>query len=333
MKIVKEPTARMNDLLRKTASADPKVAQAAQYEFAQALQTPLRQGVLSGDIVDGIFEQEELAPGATSDFPLDFVAPGTEKNYVAYTMPNAGYIPERHVEGDYVKVPTYNVSAAIDFLIRYARDARWNVVGRALQVLEAMFVKKLNDDAWHTLMSAGADRNILVFDSAASAGQFTKRVVSLGKTIMRRNGGGNSTSLNRSRLTDLYISPESMEDMRDWGVDQVDEVTRREIYMAEDGAINRIFSVNLHDLDELGENQEYQNYFTSELGGSLASGDVELLVGLDRSRNHSFYMPVREKINIHEDPVLHRKGRVGYYGRGEYGVAVCDNRAVLLLSC
>jgi hypothetical protein len=319
-------------LLRRTASSDPKVAQAAQYEFAQALQTPLRQGVLSGDIVDGIFEQEKLAPGATSDFPLDFVAPGTEKNYVAYTMPNAGYIPERHVEGDYVKVPTYNVSAAIDFLIRYARDARWNVVGRALQVLEAMFVKKLNDDAWHTLLSAGADRNILVFDSAASAGQFTKRVVSLGKTIMRRNGGGNSTSLSRSRLTDLYISPESMEDMRDWGVDQVDEVTRREIYVAEDGAVNRIFSVNLHDLDELGENQEYQNYFTSELGGSLASGDVELLVGLDRSRNHSFYMPVREEINIHEDPVLHRKGRVGYYGRGEYGVAVCDNRAVLLLS-
>jgi hypothetical protein len=263
-----EPTAEMTALLKKSGSMDYNESTAAVRELAVALQTPLRAGVLSGDITDGIFERVALAPGATSEFPLDFIAPGTEKNYVAYTIPNHGYIPERHVEGDYVMVPTYDIGSSIDWLLKYARDARWDIVSRAMQVLEASFVKKINDDAWHTLLTAGVDRNIVVYDSAASAGQFTKRLVSLMKTVMRRNGGGNSTSINRGKLTDLYISPEAMEDIRDWGVDQVDEVTRREIFVAADGTFNRIFSVNLHDLDELGEDQEYQLYFSSTLSGS-----------------------------------------------------------------
>jgi hypothetical protein len=325
-----EPTAEMTALLKKSGSMDYNESVAAVRELAVALQTPLRAGVLSGDITDGIFERVPLAPGATSEFPLDFIAPGTEKNYVAYTIPNHGYIPERHVEGDYVMVPTYDIGSSIDWLLKYARDARWDIVSRAMQVLEASFVKKINDDAWHTLLTAGVDRNIVVYDSAASAGQFTKRLVSLMKTVMRRNGGGNSNSINRGKLTDLYISPEAMEDIRDWGVDQVDEVTRREIFVAADGTFNRIFSVSLHDLDELGEDQEYQLYFSNTLSGSLASGDVELVVGLDRSNNDSFVMPVRAEVQVFDDPALHRKRRAGFYGWGEYGFAVLDNRRILL---
>lgn len=34
----------------------------------------------------------------------------------------------------------------------------------------------------------------------------------------------------RSSLSDLYFSPEVMDDIRRWGVDQIDEVTRRELY-------------------------------------------------------------------------------------------------------
>ena len=82
-----------------------------------------------------------------------------------------------------------------------------------MEVLEASFVKKMNDDGWHTILAAGVDRNIVVFDSDAAAGQFTKRLVNLMKTVMRRNGGGNSSSNNRGQLTDLYVSPEAMEDL------------------------------------------------------------------------------------------------------------------------
>jgi hypothetical protein len=190
----------------------------------------------------------------------------------------------------------------------------------------------MNDDGWHTILAAGVDRNILVYDADATAGLFSKRLVSLMQTVMRRNSGGNSASVGRGKLTDLYVSPEALEDVRNWGLDQVDEVTRREIYTAApgDAVITRIFGVNLHDLDELGEGQEYQNFFTTDLSGSVQGSDLELVVGLDQSTSDSFVMPVKEALQVFEDPTLHRQQRAGYYGFAELGFGVLDNRRVIL---
>ena len=328
--MMNRPTAEFLDLLRRSGSSDKTVAIAAQREVAKALETPLRKGVLFGDIVSGVYEAMPLEPGASPEFPLDLLAPGTEMEHVAYTNPGNGRIPERHVEGDYVMINTYGITSSIDFLLKYAREANWNVVARAMQVLESSFTKKMNDDGWHTLLAASVDRNILVFDADAAAGQFTKRLVSLMKTVMRRNGGGNSVTAP-GRLTDLYLSPEAIEDIRNWGVDQLDEVSRREVYVAADNgpAITRVFGVNLVDIFELGDGQEYQNYFVNDLGGSLQGSDVELVVGLDRSSNDSFVMPVKSTVEVWEDETLHRHQRQGYYGWAELGFAVLDNRRVL----
>ena len=233
-----KPDDHFIELIQRSGSVDKNEALAAQRELAVALETPLRKGVLVGDVLDGIFEKIQMAPGSAAEFPLDLLAPGTENQHVAYTNPGHGRVPERAVEGDYVMVPTYTVASSIDYLLRYAREARWDVVGRAMQVLEAGFVKKMNDDGWHTLLAAGVDRNVMVYDADAAVGQFTKRLISLMKTVMRRNAGGNSGSLNRGKLTDIYLSPEALEDIRNWGLDQVDEVTRREIYQAGDEFFN-----------------------------------------------------------------------------------------------
>ena len=325
-----EPTPEMNQLLSRAGSLQREESLAATSELAKALELPLRQGVMSGNILDGIFEAINLQPGATAEFPLDFLAPGTEKEFVAFTIPNHGRIPERHVEGDYVMVPTYDVGASIDWLLKYARDARWDVVGRAMDVLQGQFVKKMNDDGWHTLLSAGADRNILIYDGDASSGMFSKRLVSLLKVVMRRNGGGNSTSINRGELTDLYISPEGHEDIRNSGVDEVDPVTRRDLIVGEGGLLVRIFQVNLHTLDELGEGQEYQNFYTTDLSGTMPAGKNEIVVGLDLRNNDSFVMPVRAPVQVFEDEALHRQRRAGMYGWAEHGFAALDTRRVLL---
>ena len=326
------PDEQFIELLKRSGSSNKLEALEAQNELAVALESPLRQGVLIGDVLGGIFERMPMEPGSSVEFPLDLLAPGEENEHVAYTNPGHGRIPERAVEGDYVMVPTYTIASSIDYLLRYAREARWDVVGRAMQVLEAGFVKKMNDDGWHTLLAAGVDRNILVYDGDAADGQFTKRLVSLMKTVMRRNGGGNTGSVRRGSLSDIYLSPEALEDIRNWGIDQVDEVTRREIYMAGDDAsiITRVFGVNLHDMDELGEGQEYQVFFTSQLAGSLQGTDPELIVGLDLAKNDSFVMPVKQEVQIFEDDTLHRHQRAGFYGWAELGFAVLDNRRILL---
>jgi hypothetical protein len=50
-----EPTPELTDLLVRSGSLNKEEAIAANAEFAKALELPLRQGILNGDILDGIF--------------------------------------------------------------------------------------------------------------------------------------------------------------------------------------------------------------------------------------------------------------------------------------
>lgn len=329
------PTEQMKGLLRTVGSNDPKESLAAQYELAEALTLPLRQGVLSGPILGNIFQSVPVeSTNSTFEYPLDMLTPGSEGDFVAFTIPNHGRIPGRHVESDYITIPIYDIGNGIEWNMKYARDARWDIVRRAIEIMRMGFVKKLNDDGWHTILAAAADRNIIVYDADASAGQFTKRLVSLAKLTMRRNGGGNSTSTNRGLLTDLFVSPEAVEDMRSWGVDQVDDTTRRQIWLADDGSLNNIFSVNIIAYDEFGVGQEYETYLETDLSVSPVStgSDVELGVGLDLRAKDSFVMPVKQEVQIFPDESMHRRRKMGYYGWAEQGFAVLDNRRCILIS-
>ncbi|UCG02432.1 MAG: hypothetical protein JSW11_00270 [Candidatus Heimdallarchaeota archaeon] len=332
-----KPTQDQIELLRCTGSNNKTEALEAMHSLAQALQVPLRSALLDGDILDGIFAVEELDPSATAEYPLDLYQTGQENDYVAYQIPSEGALPQRTVVGDAVTIQTYQVGNSIDWPLRYARTARWNIVARAMEVLEAGFVKKMNTDGWRVIIAAGVGRTDyaggapLVYDSAANVGQFTKRLVSLMKTTMVRLAGGNSATPNRGRLTDLYISPEALEDIREWDKDEVDDLTRREIFTSEDdgGPMARIYGVNLHPLDELGVGQELQTYFAT-LGVSMGTNDEEIVIGLDLSHGDSFIMPVKEPLSIFEDDTLHRKRKAGFYGWQEHGFGALDGRRILI---
>lgn len=319
----------LDKLLIATASVDPKESQAAMQQYTQALELPLRKGVMSGPIVGDIYEAMDFSNVRHVEFPLDFLSPGSEDNHTAFVIPNCGFIPHNTVEGDYVTIPTYMVGNSIDWCLKYAEDANWNIVDRALEVFRGGFTKKMNDDGAHALLAAGLDRNAVVYDSAAAAGQFTKRLVSLMKVYMRRNSGGNSTSMNKGRLTDLIISPEAEEDIRNWNVDQVDDTTRREIFTSVDG-LTSIFQVRLRSWEEFGVGQDYQLYYENVLGGTMPAGKVELVLGLDLTRNDSFVMPIRKELRVFDDPTLHRQMKAGVYGWLEMGVAVLSINRVLL---
>ncbi len=334
---IRKPTSEQIELLKRTGSANKAEALEAMHSLAQALQVPLRSALLDGDILGGIFAPEVLDPSATAEYPLDFYQTAQENDYVAYMIPSEGAPPQRTISGDAVTINTYDVGNAIDWPLKYATSARWNIVARAMEVLEAGFVKKMNTDGWRVIIAAGAGRTDfsggapLVFDSAATAGQFTKRLVSLMKTTMTRLAGGNTSSTNRGRLTDLFLSPEALEDIREWDQSEVDDLTRREIFTAGDdgGPMARIYGVNLHPLDELGVSQEFQTFFGT-LGLSMGASDEEVVVGLDLSHGDSFVMPVKRELAIFEDDMLHRRQKAGFYGWQEHGFAALDGRRILL---
>lgn len=335
-------TPEMGKLLIATTSNDIMVATQARQELGKilvaALDTPLKKGVMPGDIVSGLFFEEEFAPGVATEYPLDWLVPGTEKYFTAYVIPHTGALPLRNVSGSYVMVPTYEIGTSIDWALRYAMMARWNIVGRAFSTAQGAMTRKRNNDGWHVIITAASGRGISIYDSSATSGLFTKRLVSLAQTVMRRNAGGNSNSVDKGKLTHIAMSPEGLQDIRSWDLTQIDDATRREIFLS-DGEIpmTRIFGVTLMDLDELGEGQEYQKYFNNTLGGSNPGSKSEIAIGLDlTNKNDSFVKPYRlqpdgSRVSMRQRITLIEQNRDGYYWREELGYSVLDARRTLLL--
>lgn len=301
-------------------------------EIVTAIEQPLRKVLLSGDIQGDIFESVVHKPGAPTLYSVDLLTPGDEGEYYAFVMPDEGRIPERRVEASSLMIPTYRIANGIDINHRILRNASWPVINRMLEILEAGFIKKMNDDGWATLLTAAVDRNILVSDASASPGQFTPKLITLMQVVMRRNGGGNSATKGRSKLTDLYVSVEAQADLFSWNLDLIPDVERAKIYNSsiDSPDMNVIHGVRVHTFDELGENQDYQSFFTTTAGGTMAASDVEIVVGLDRQRQDSFIRPVAKELQIFEDNTTHRRGIFSMYGDAEIGFAVLDSRRVLV---
>ena len=315
---------------REFAQRDASTPEQSQ-EIVKALTQPIRQVLLGGDTVGGIFSPEDYS-NDTPKYWLDLINTTNEKEYAAYVHPGVGYIPQKRVTTDWLIVPTYEIANAIDIKRQTVRDAKWNVISRMMEILEAGMTAKINDDGWQTVGTAGVDRGLYVNDTNAAAGQFTPRLVTIMQTVMRRNGGGNSGSKTRAKLTDLFVSPEALADVRTWTLDLVPDEVRKNIYYAQDGSSDLIsvFGTKLTALDELGEGQEYQSFLT-QIGGTMAGSDVEFVVGIDKSTNDSFVNPVVEALQVVDDTMnTRRHGLVSFYAHQEHGFAVLDTRRVML---
>ena len=314
------------DLLRSTAGSDPKSLE-NRAVLAQVMEQVWKTGAFEPDILDEIFTRIDVAPGIDAKFPLDFYSPtvaGSDE-HKAFVVPAEGRIPNRVIDGDEVHVPTYKIANAISWNLDYARDARWDVIERAISVFTNGFTRKMNDDGWHVVLACAND-NSVVSDTAASSGVFTKALLTGMQTSVKRLTGNRD-----GKLTDLFLSPEAIADIRNFSDTLVDDATLRSL-INHDGEepLPSLFGVRLRELQELGVAQEFQTYLTGTIGASLAGSDAEFCVGLDLGRRDSFVMPVREDMEMFDDAALHRSGKAGVYGWMELGFACLDNRRAIL---
>ena len=329
------------ELLRAMADVDQRKATAARTAFAQELISPLRRGIFDADNLGEIYSPQVIPAGSTASYPLDFVRPGEEDSYTAYTLAEQGRLPERRVEASEINVPTFKIGNSIDWDIKFMKEARWDIVRRALQVFEAGFVRKINSDGWRCVLAAAADRGLVVeasgsavltgstscLTTAPSAGEFTKELVSRMHTAMTRGAGGNG---NAGRMTDLYLSLEAMECVRAWDANRIDEFTRREIFVSSEKGLARIYGVILHAMTEYGQDQEYDDFLETVLSLSKPGASEQFCIGLDLSTEDSFVMPIKEELEVYDDEALIRYQRMGIFGWMRHGFACLDNRRVLL---
>jgi len=313
------------DLLRATAGHDADSLENRR-ALAQVLENVWKQGVLEPGTIDTVFSRVSVEAGVDAKFPLDFFTPANSDSdeFTAVTIPSEGAVPNKVIDGDEVHVPTYKIANSISWNLDYARDARWDVITRAIEVFTNGFTRKMNDDGWHTILAAAGTTQTR--DTAAAAGTFTKALITEMQVAMKRQTGGRD-----SRLTDLFLSPEAIADIRKLDGDVIDEGTLRAL-LNHDGEAPQIsmYGVRLHELLELGAGQELTTYYTSTLGQTIGGSDTEICIGLDLSKRDSFVMPVREDMQMFDDATLHRSGKSGVYGWMELGFAVLDTRRVIL---
>lgn len=313
-------------ILQACASADEAEATTHKQALAQVMEKAWQAGVLEPDLLGSIFQRIDLPPGVEAKFPLDFYSPDNEGAYPAIVLPRQGAVPDRAIDGDELRVSTYKIGNGISWSLDYARDARWDVVARAIEVFTNGFVRKINDDGWHVVLKSAVDATATTIqDTAATAGVFSKRLLlDLMSNIKRRNGGRNS------RLTDLYMSPEAINDIRNFTNTEIDEVSRRELVTRGEDQVPSLYGVRLHEMQEFGVGQEYELYITSTLGRALPGSKVEHVVGLDLLHRDAFVMPIRENMSMFDDPTLHRSAKAGVYGWMELGFASLDTRRAIL---
>lgn len=338
METVKTVTPEMAKALTDMGSNVPAIAQAAASELSKAFTGMIRENVFSGDITAPVFQVEDRSDGKMIEYFTDFSLVGDDATIGAYVSAPMGRIHERLYNADSITVNTHEIASSFEFPKRIAQYGDWNAVRRAMSKLEADFVIKKNYDAFTMLVSAGVTRASVQVDTStpAGAGKLSKRLITLMENTMRRGKGGNSSSVTRGKLTHMYVSPELLRTVREWtlaggtGVDSLDDVTRKSIYDMADLDTLKIYGVTLVGIDELGPDGILDTYFTDVLGQSYTNSKTELVIGLDLNKKDTFVSPVRQALEIQEDPTFARRRVISMWGTWD-GTFVClDNRQVLL---
>ena len=339
---------QLRELFKATASNEE-----AMKAVAQALSTPILQLVRDASLARQLFAVEQLEPGAQASYPIadDFEAP-------VFVLPKVGAVPQNYIElaGEEVYVPTFTIATSFDWALKYARDGRIDIAQRAMRNAARAIVDYEEESAWRVIAPAVTSAfpgkgllgprpaPIVEISGSIASGFLSKELINQMMIRMKRN---------RRVLTDLYVSPEDMGDIREWSDSQVDEMTRREIWVG--AGVNSVFGVRLHEVHQLGATGRYNiNSAASEsgifrIGGSGKFNDYEptdanevdangavttpgetQIYGFDLTANDSLVMPIRSELQFWDDPSLHRSQKQGFYGWQEVGFAALDPRMMVM---
>ena len=340
---------QLRELYKATASGDEQ----ARIDLAQAITVPILQLVRDASLARQLFAVEQLEAGAQASYPVanDFEAP-------IFVLPKVGMVPQNYVEapGEEVYVPTFDLGTSFNWSLKYARDGRINIAARALRNAARAMIDYEEECGWRVIAPAVTSAftgygllgprpaPIVEIASHIASGFLSKELINQMMVKMRRN---------RRSLTDVYVSPEDMADIREWSDSQVDDATRREIFLS--AGRNEVFGVRLHEVHQLGATGRYNiNSQSSQSGifrvgstgkfndydpsdenvvnsdGQVVTAGETQIYGFDLDSNDSLVMPIRAELQFWDDPNLHRQRQQGFYGWEEVGFAALDPRMMVM---
>lgn len=348
MKLKLNNTSEQIELIKKVGSRNVTESREASEAFAAFVGPVIQQVLMTAGTASSIYTDAEFDENDSPSYPLDLYYNEGAGHIPVWSQSVAGGLPTSQVEGmKEVKIATYRLDSAVSFLKRYAREARLDVVSKAIERMANEVLIKQERNAWAVILKALADATTNGSPHIIS-GNGTFSLTHLNKllTLVKRlneSYSGNTPVAPATGLTDLYLSPEVKEAIRAFSFNQVTNSStdlpagvRENIYNA--AGAQEIFGVKINELVELGKGKKYNTLFASFESG-FVSADKEVIIGIDNSRG-AFIRPVAKGSEsgatftaLPDDQFnTSRVDKVGFYGSLEEGRICIDAKAIIGLT-
>ena len=354
MKITLKNTPEQEALVKAMGSSNSAEAREAQEAFAAFLGPVVAQVINQAATAGAVYTDAPYDADDNPSFPLDLYYNESDNYFSVISQNIAGGLPTSQdvFAGQELKIAPYRLDSAVSFLKKYARRGRLDVLAKAVERMAQEVLVKQERNAWAVILKAAADGVTNSDQHAFALGgtSFQLNDLNLMMTRMRRINssfaqGTPADGFSRG-ITDLFISPEVMEDVRAFSYNAVGGETagatatdlpntvRDEIYRAA-GAGN-LFGVNLVEIMELGPNRKYVNLMET-LDPTLMDNPTttdDIIVGIDASKG-AFVRAIATQDNstftaLADDQFSARSEKLGFYGHLEEGRVCVDTRAVVV---
>lgn len=357
-----ERTPQRKELLKRMVDKNSAVAAEARQAFADFISPVINTVLLNKVTSNMVYQTIEFSEDDRPTIPVDLYL-GTSENYIRVWSQNfPGGLPTNITQGlNEYTFTTYRLDSAIAFENSYAKNARLDVVTAGMERMINELSVKQERNAWSPLLSAIATattngQSHLI--NATVAGQFQlddlNRLWTKITRMYTSYVGGTPASPTPVGLTDLFVSPEIMEDVRafaynpmnvrggyksdgtesDQGNVPLPDSVRQNILNS--GGLSSIYNVTLHPLIEFGVGQKYNTLFDNFYQGSFNGSTQQLALGMDLSRP-VFLRPVvvdddsgQGQVQVRpDDQFVARQEKFGFYSWVREGRVLLDDRALV----
>lgn len=232
-------------------------------------------------------------------FWVDELTAGQAANYPkdvneidAYVMPGRAAVPQNIIGGDELFVPTFQIASSAEWSIRFARDGRYNVAEREIARMKDSIVREENKNGWATIEAVITDDNTVGNGDTA----ITKSLLNLAiKELDAKEG---------YKADLIVMHPGDVADFREWASTEIDETTYKNIHTR--NSLGNIWGIDIMRDFNVAPGTFYV-FDTSKLG----------------------VMPVRQNVEVDNDPSAISSLSIRYIGYEEVGFAVTDQAAVV----
>jgi hypothetical protein len=349
LKFANEDKAKCLEIFKAIASKDRNKS----YEGQEAL------AALVGPIVDQVLSQAatsravyevlryDMSEGAPS-IPIDTYFGNTEGALLVWNETMAGGLASQLVGGaDEYRFTTHRYFSAVSFLKKYVEAGRLDVLSKGIERLAEEVLLKTEYANWYVLLAALAGANAAdglthIVDSQVD-GVFTiadlNRLATTAKRLRKSWAGGTPLSSVGRGVTDLFVSPEIVEDIRamaynPMNVTGLPDAMRQEAWNA--GGAASFLGYRIHELLEFGVGQQYSYLFDQVYSGipAFAAATQEFVLGVDTSITSAVLVEATNSddtsvfsTEVDDQFANKRSGKVGWFGSCEQGNMVADVKA------